>query len=287
MSTTAAEARSLPEPAALIEWAAQRFGPVSPITDHSWPHRETRVLRLASAEGPLIVKAFRQPMHFERERKGYRYAAPILEDAVPHLLASDADALMLALTSLPGSLALVEHEHDPEIHARAARLLRRLHDGAPSAVDDGLGARMRRSFERYAERSRDVIAPEDLTKVRSLIERIEDQPIDTVDCHGDFSPRNWLVDERGTVRLIDFGRFQRDHVMTDVLLMSCRYWPAHPRLRDAFFAGYERAPAPRDEAYFRAAMGRWAIGTIIWAREHHDAPFERLGREALAELLTV
>jgi len=37
--------------------------------------------------------------------------------------------------------------------------------------------------------------------------------------------------------------------------------------------------------YFRAALGRWAVATIIWAHEHGDAPFELLGREALAELL--
>jgi aminoglycoside phosphotransferase len=268
-----------------MEWAARRFGPVTFVADHSWSHGETCVVRVASAAGPLIVKAFRKRAHFERESDGYRFAAPLLGDAVPRLLASDADALVLALGIVPGDLALAAHELDPETHARAAQLLRRLHDGAPAVTDDMLGARMRASFESYAARSAGLIDLGDLAQVRALLAAIEGQPIAVVHCHGDFSPRNWLVDAGGTVRLIDFARFQRDHFLMDVLLMSRRYWPAHPELRDAFFSGYGRTPDARDSAYFRAAMGRWAVGTIIWSREHADAPFERLGRDALADLL--
>jgi Ser/Thr protein kinase RdoA (MazF antagonist) len=119
-----------------------------------------------------------------------------------------------------------------------------------------------------------------------MIECIEGVPVPVVACHGDFSPRNWLVDEDGVVRLIDFGRFQRDHWTMDLLLMSRRYWLTEPRLRDAFFAGYGRMIEEVDRNYLRAAIGRWAVGTILWAREHDDAPFEELGREALADLLT-
>jgi hypothetical protein len=70
----------------------------------------------------------------------------------------------------------------------------------------------------------------------------------------------------------------------DLLLLSQRYWKTYPGLRDAFLAGYGRTIDDADRDYVRAARGRWAIGTILWAREHHDAPFEQLGRDALADL---
>jgi hypothetical protein len=105
-----------PEPAVetAMEWAARRFGPVTLVADHSWSHGETCVVRVDSDAGPLIVKAFRKRAHFERESDGYRFAAPLLGDAVPQLLGSDADALVLALGVVPGDLALARHELDPE-----------------------------------------------------------------------------------------------------------------------------------------------------------------------------
>lgn len=269
----------------LVAWAASQFGTVELIADHSWPHGESRVLSVRDAsDNPIVVKSFRQALHFERECHGYLFASPILGDAVPRLLATDDDHHFLAVTHLPGALAQLAHDCDPPTHARAARLLRRLHDAAPARLDAELGARMRASFERYAARCGDLVTSAELSAVRALLQHIEGSPIPVVTCHGDFSPRNWLVDD-GTVRLIDFGRFQRDHWSSDVLLLSRRYWVAHPDLRDAFFTGYGRTLDELEQPYVRASRARWAIGTIVWSREHDDAPFEQLGRDALADLL--
>lgn len=269
----------------LITWATDRFGPVTAIADHSWPHDEARVVSFAvPGSGRIVVKSFRQPVHFERECAGYRYASPILGNSVPRMLAVDEGRHMIALTHLPGALAEVGHDHDPATHHRAAQLLRQFHDGAPPSIDSALGARMRSSFERYAARCNGLVTAAELAAVRDLLVQIEGAPIFVVACHGDFSPRNWLVDGE-VVRLIDFARFQRDHWTSDLLLLSRRYWIDHPSLRDAFFAGYGRTIDEADLPIVRAARGRWAIGTIVWSREHADAPFEQLGRDALADLL--
>jgi Ser/Thr protein kinase RdoA (MazF antagonist) len=234
----------------------------------------------------VVVKGVRQLVHFERECAGCEYAARILGGRAPRLLARDESRLLIALGHVRGELAQHGRDRDPETHVQAAQLLRRLHDGSPAVDDSALGERIRASFERFAARCGGLVATDELSAVRGMIECIEGVPVPVVACHGDFSPRNWLVDEDGVVRLIDFGRFQRDHWTMDLLLMSRRYWLTEPRLRDAFFAGYGRMIEEVDRNYLRAAIGRWAVGTILWAREHDDAPFEELGREALADLLT-
>ena len=246
---------------------------------------ESAVVGKAAQRERIVVKSVRQRVHFERECAGYEYAARVLGGHAPRLLAKDESRLLIALSHVCGELAQLEHDRDPETHVQAARLLRRLHDGSPVVNDNGLGERMRASFERFAVRCGELVAVDELRAVRGMIERIEGAPIPVVACHGDFSPRNWLVGDDGVVRLIDFGRFQRDHWTMDLLLVSRRYWQTHPGLRDAFFTGYGRSIEDVDQDYVRAAIGRWAVGTILWAREHDDAPFEELGREALAALL--
>jgi aminoglycoside phosphotransferase len=269
----------------LIEWATDRFGSVELVADHSWPHGEALVLSLALRSGErIVVKSFRQAVHFERERAGYHYAAPVLGNAIPRLLAHDDARHIIAITHLPGSLAQLEHDHDPTTHRRAAQLLRQLHDGAPASVDSNLGSRMRSSFERYAARCDGLVTTAELAAVREMLAQLEGTPISVVACHGDFSPRNWLVDGE-VVRLFDFARFQRDHWTSDFLLLSRRYWIGHPNLRDTFFDGYGRSPDDTDQPFIRAARGRWAVGTIVWAHEHADAPFEQLGRDELTDLL--
>lgn len=130
-----------------MEWAEHQFGPARFVADHSWPHGEARALALDVAAGPIIVKAFRQQGHFDRET-----------------------------------------------HHKAAQLLRRLHDFRPAVPDRRLGSRILASFDRYAARGFGLIGAGDLAQVRRKIERIGGQPIPVVGCHGDFSPRNWLVD---------------------------------------------------------------------------------------------
>jgi thiamine kinase-like enzyme len=56
--------------------------------------------------------------------------------------------------------------------------------------------------------------------------------------HGDNQPRNWLVDDTGTIRLIDFGRAGIDAWIRDIDRMYFAEWAADPDLEDAFFDGY-------------------------------------------------
>jgi Ser/Thr protein kinase RdoA (MazF antagonist) len=77
-----------------------------------------------------------------------------------------------------------------------------------------------------------------------------------VPTHGDWHPRNWIVDDAGVVRAIDLGRADLRPAATDLLRLSSRELRGDPTLEAAFLDGYGMlaaaladlrvsAPAPR------------------------------------------
>jgi Ser/Thr protein kinase RdoA (MazF antagonist) len=102
-----------------------------------------------------------------------------------------------------------------------------------------------------------------------------------VPCHRDFTPRNWIVDDHGVVRVIDFGHSRPDLWVLDVE----KVWSLHLAERadraDAFWDGYGHSPTDEDRAVLGAAAALAAVSTITWAREHGDAVFEAVGRRQL------
>jgi hypothetical protein len=59
---------------------------------------------------------------------------------------------------------------------------------------------------------------------------------------------------------------------------------SRPDLRDAFYAGYGRAPTEADLALLRCYLAYSALSTVVWAREHGDPDFEEQGRRTIAQL---
>lgn len=103
-----------------------------------------------------------------------------------------------------------------------------------------------------------------------------------VPTHGDWHPRNWLIDQ-GTVRVIDFGRFAFRPASTDLTRLAAQQWRSRPELEQAFFSGY--GDDPRDPDAWRLEALREAVGTACWAYRVGDEAFERQGHRMLAEAL--
>ncbi|WP_260757865.1 phosphotransferase family protein [Mycobacterium sp. SMC-8] len=109
-----------------------------------------------------------------------------------------------------------------------------------------------------------------------------------VPTHGDWQPRNWIVDggvTRGTIKVIDFGRFAWRPAITDFCRLAARHWRDDPRLEAAFFAGY--GDDPRHPEQWRMSALHEAIGTAVWAHHVGDETFERQGHRMIAEALAL
>ena len=96
-------------------------------------------------------------------------------------------------------------------------------------------------------------------------------------------PSNWLVDEEGTIRVIDLGRADWRPRVTDLARLARQEWECRPDLEAAFLDGY--GGDPRDPARWRATLLREAVGTAVWAYMVGDRAFEEQGHRMIAQCL--
>ncbi|MFD9888814.1 phosphotransferase family protein [Amycolatopsis sp. NPDC059027] len=272
----------------VAERCARVVGPCDVVADLSWPHGEARVLALRGEdEREWIAKTVLQKRNYQRERDAYLNWASPLRGHVPELLHHDDELRLLLLARLPGEL-VQDHpaEFSADVHFQAGALTRRLHDVAAPEADPEFGARLLRKFENVVARADGLVPADGVTFTRRMLRALIDQPPPSVvPCHRDNQPRNWLIDDAGVVRFIDFGRVERDVWVADLHRLHFREWATRPDLREAFLSGYGRRPSAPDLALFRTYNAFSAVSTIVWAHEHDDVAFEAHGRTMLTEVL--
>lgn len=254
------------------------------VSDDSWGLLDTQVLHVVGDHHDVTVKASgTENTHFPRELLAHReWTAPLVATGdVGTLLAADEDLRVLVLERVPGHLALgTPDEHDPDVHRQAGTLLRRLHDQHMVRDDGYLRAETEKALASLTAPHR--IPAEVVERATDLLRSCEPTSTTLVPAHGDWQPRNWIVDE-GRLRLIDFGRFAFRPRSTDLTRLAVQHWRTAPELERAFFAGY--GDDPRDPDDWRWLQLREAIGTVVWSFAVGTEPFEEQGRRMLADAL--
>ena len=130
------------------------------------------------------------------------------------------------------------------------------------------------------------IAPDVVRRVRGLLDSWDvPAPARLVPTHGDWHPRNWVVDDAGTVRAIDLGRADLRPAATDLLRMAARDFRDGPALEAAFLDGYGADPRADDPAAWLRMRLREGIGTAAWSYQVGDEAFERHGHAMVATAL--
>lgn len=248
--------------------------------DLSWGQTDTRVLRVRVAWGDVVVKAAGTGSnHIAREITAHETAtAPLLErEACGRLIAADREASVLIMTWVPGQLVQgTAAEGDPDTYAQAGELLRAFH-GSVSRVDDEYEARVTSTaLTRLDQTHR--ITPALAARARALLTAYRPRPVALVPTHGDWQPRNWLINAGG-VRIIDFGRYDARPAATDLCRLAVQQWALRPDLEHAFLDGY--GSDPRDPELWRIELLREAVNTAVWAHQVGDQPFEQQGHRML------
>nr|WP_232848145.1 phosphotransferase [Occultella kanbiaonis] len=121
--------------------------------------------------------------------------------------------------------------------------------------------------------------------LRSIIATHDHPPAVLVPTHGDWQPRNWLVDDEGCVRVIDLGRAAWRPALTDLGRLARQEWQGRPDLEAAFLDGY--GGDPREQSAWQRTLVREAIGTAAWAYQVGDEPFEQQGHRMIQQCLEV
>lgn len=253
------------------------------VADLSWGLVETTVLELLSDQGRLVVKAGGvSDGHIARELRAHReWLGPwVATGHAPELLHGDVASKILVTRYLRG--VLVEGtaaQDDPDTYRQAGSLLAAFHDQL-SVVDDEWHDRFRARVEQHLARPHRI----DCEIVNRVQAEMADWPSGgarVVPTHGDWQPRNWLVDD-DVVRVIDLGRADLRPPSEDFVRIARQDFARDPSLEAAFLEGY--GGDPREPEEWRRALVGEAVGTAVWAFGVGDHAFENFGHQQLAGL---
>lgn len=259
---------------------------VEVLADDSWGLLDTQVLHVRGQDGERTVKACGpENTHFPRELRAHRLWTDDLVRTrhTSALLAADEALRVLVLDRVPGHLALGSaDETDPDVHRQAGALLRRLHDRYAER-DDGYADRERTKALGALDRPH-RITREATEHARALLGEPDDGPVVVVPTHGDWHPRNWIVDH-GRLAAIDFGRAALRPATSDLTRLAVLHWADDPGLERAFADGYGSDPRALDPQAWRLLQLREAVGTAVWAYSIGDTAFEAQGHRMLDDAL--
>ncbi|WP_138445463.1 aminoglycoside phosphotransferase family protein [Sinomonas susongensis] len=250
--------------------------------DMSWELQDIRVLRVGTPRGPAVVKASRTSHHIQREIRAHQRMTAPLGARSPRLLHGDGRAGLVVSTWLPGRLVQGgPYEHSPATFAQAGQLLALLH--RPVQETRSYDSAAVHKIGDFLERARGLAPAAHLTAVRGIVDAHRPSARWLYATHGDYQPRNW-VEDRGTVGVIDFGRAGYRPWVTDFVRLEHAYFTDHPELRTAFLTAYGRDPAEEMDSW-RLDNILQALGTLVWAHDVGDAPFEESGRKMLTRVV--
>ncbi|MGH3651715.1 phosphotransferase [Glutamicibacter sp.] len=260
------------------------LGEVTVVSDMSWGLTDIKVLRIAAAGKHYVLKtAGERNHHIVRELEAHRQYTRVLTGVgLAARLRFSSDAHRLAVLDYqPGELSVgTEYEYAPDLHRQAGHALRLLHDQEQRVVND-YEARLTAKFLQLLERKHRIGATR-CRQIKDLFTSYEPKPVAVVPTHGDWQPRNWLVDQ-GKLKVIDFGRFEFRPAASDFARLSLQQWVGHQELEQAFFEGYGHDP--REELSWKIMQLREGLGTAVWSYEIGDEPFEAQGLQMLADTL--
>lgn len=253
------------------------------VADHSWGLVATVVLELRSRQGRFILKAGGpSDGHISRELRAHReWLQPLVATGrAPRLLYGDESAKVLVTRYLPGRLLEgTPAQDDPDAYHQAGELLARYHrqlTAHDSEWHDKLRARVQRNLDRPHRIDSDIVG-----MLRVEVATWPGGGSNVVPTHGDWQPRNWLIDE-DVVRVIDFGRADLRPPTEDFVRLARQDFARNPQLEAAFLDGYGRDP--RDPDQWRRDLLAEAVGTAVWAYGVGDEEFESFGHQLLRSL---
>ena len=254
--------------------------------DHSWGLVDRAVLEVVNGGARFILKAGGPgDHHMEREIRAHlEWLGPwVSRGRAPRLVHHDSGARLLLTSFIPGRLVLGSaYADEPDAYRQAGELLALVHAQHVVADDDHESRENLRALAWLDGEHR--IAPDLERRLRREIASWPTPAATLVPTHGDWQPRNWLVDDEGVVRIIDFGRAALRPAMSDLARLAAQDFARDPALETAFLDGY--GADPRDEGAWRRLLVREAIGTACWAYQVGDEAFEAQGHRMIAEALT-
>lgn len=268
----------------LLDRLSPILGPCRFVADHTWPEwREAAVVEVSDAEGQAwFAKRHRSPERYHRELRAYRRWVPALGDRAPSLRGFDDENQLLVVSGLSGAPPTNWRDHD--LLRQAGRLLRGLHDAEQLGPWNSMVVDRSAELEYWLQRGTGLIERRVVDFVRSGLASLHGlAPPSLAPCHGDFTPRNWLV-AGSTLRVFDFGESRPDAWISDLARLVFG-WQISGEELDVLLSAYGRRPSDEEILLLRANFAVELVWQIVWGHEHRNDAFESSCRAILDALL--
>ena len=253
------------------------------LADLSWPLQDTAVLDMQAGGRRYIVKASRTSHHLEREIDAHEQFLRRFHGWVPQLAHSSRDDLILVTHYLPGELVEdSEAEADPETYRQAGYRLKQLL--VSGSLSDDYMQRLVADARQSISRARALVSEEQLIQLETGLVSVSIRPTALSFTHGDYQPRNWLMND-GQLRVIDFGRAAQRHWTSELVRLANQQFTGHLHLERSFLEGLDRPMTEQDSEIYRLERIQQAIGTVVWANGINDSAFEEHGRGMVRAVL--
>ena len=229
----------------IAAWCEGTLGPHAVLTTASSLDHRGRVVRVRDTNGDeYIVKIHGSRQKHQREIRAYRQWLGVLHGRVPRLVAVEPTLRVIIVSAVPGTPVPSTHRsptREAGLHRQAGELLDRLHHAIPARQRPELTNHLIKRASWWLGQAADLLPVPDHRFIQHHLTALTDLgPLDAVVCHLDYQPRNWLVDEIGILRVIDFEHTRIDLRPRDLVRLNFRSWIDRPDLRDAFLVGYGR-----------------------------------------------
>jgi Ser/Thr protein kinase RdoA (MazF antagonist) len=269
----------------LERWVESQLGLYS-LAGRRIKGRQMLIEVVAASGERLFAKQVHLERQWQAEFRAYRYWTPRLRGLTPQLHAADKSLQTLLVSAVPGQRAAVL---DAAAHREAGCALRRLHGArAPKPGGLSMATRATRRLDGLLERIPGLFTEAETRFARQNVQRLAalpDRP--KVPCHGDYRPQNWLVDDAGIVRVIDFGEARWHVPAFDLTHLYLGAWWVHPHLATAFFAGYGRILGDDELEYVRSHLVLNAMGSVWYGRNHGRSAREAYSSAASSSAASV
>lgn len=252
------------------------LGPFKVVKDCSWPLQDTSVLHVSTPDGgDFIVKASTTSHHLRREIAALAPGLPGLHGRAPVLRQASVKAGILVTEFLPGtSVEGSPAEYGPDTYRQAGVLLAKLHRPAGTSAD--YMKKLAYQTQLLIRSAEGLLAPGVRARAEQELAGLTPAPVKLVTTHGDYQPRNWLVDE-GRIKVIDFGRADARPWIHDLVRLTHQQFLGRPALAEAFYSGLGKDLNSSEAGVWQLENLNQALGTVVWAHKIGDAAFEQSG----------
>ncbi len=270
---------------ALHRFAEHALGPCEPAASPSGGTDSGRVVRIRDSRGrEYIAKRHTSAGKHAQEVRAYHRWAPALGAGAARLLAADLQTMTILITALPGHPA--DSTADArDYHRQAGALLRLLHDAEPPRPLPGFQQWLDNRISWWRQQSASLLSAEEQRIIDHHLAALRALGIPVGGPgHFDFQPRNWVVDQAGTLRVIDFEHARVGLQARDFTRLHFRYWASRPELRDAFFDGYRRRLTAAEQQAVLNCGAIDALTALARGAQTGDSTLVSHGRATLTHL---